>query len=336
MERRRFLMLAASAVLFAAGCGRRSGGRSDDEAAAPTSARDRDAAESGSQRTDGSADDGVGQPGGTNDEPPHDDLGAEADGGDAPTSDDPEPDPDGGKDTDPDSDPDVDPELLEAEPREWGERVTGVRTRLQTDEPVVALTFDACGGASGNGYDAALIDGLRAAAVPATLFLNARWIEANRALAEQLADDDLFELANHGTDHRPISVTGRSAYGITGTTSAQAVVDEVLGCQRLLEGLTGTAPRHFRAGTAYGDDVAVAIVQELGLEVVNFDVLGDAGATFDAVEVERALLACRPGSIALLHMNHPGSGTANGVAAAVPQLRERGFRFTTLGAHELA
>jgi peptidoglycan/xylan/chitin deacetylase (PgdA/CDA1 family) len=40
--------------------------------------------------------------------------------------------------------------------------------------------------------------------VPATLFVNARWIEANPRQFRQLAADPLFEIANHGTEHRPL------------------------------------------------------------------------------------------------------------------------------------
>jgi peptidoglycan/xylan/chitin deacetylase (PgdA/CDA1 family) len=80
---------------------------------------------------------------------------------------------------------------------------------------VIALTFDACGGPGGS----------------------------------------VFELANHGTRHLPLSVTGRSAYGIGGTRDAGEVYDEVATNQVKLTRLLGT-PRYFRAGTAYSDDVA--------------------------------------------------------------------------------
>ena len=145
-------------------------------------------------------------------------------------------------------------------PTVWGEAVPGVVQRLPTSDRVVALTLDACGGRAGSGYDAALIETLRRERVPATLFINARWIEANPQEFWQLAADPLFQVANHGTAHRPLSVTGRSVYGITGTASVAEVVDEVSVNQRLITDLTGETPAFFRSGTAYYDDVAVRIV----------------------------------------------------------------------------
>lgn len=50
---------------------------------------------------------------------------------------------------------------FERTPTEWGENVTGVKRRFQTDKKEIALTFDACGGDYGNGYDEKLITYLR-------------------------------------------------------------------------------------------------------------------------------------------------------------------------------
>ncbi|HJY46317.1 MAG TPA: polysaccharide deacetylase family protein [Propionibacteriaceae bacterium] len=202
--------------------------------------------------------------------------------------------------------------------------------RLPTTDRVVALTLDACGGRTGSGYDAELITTLRREQVPATLFVNARWIDANPRKFQQLAADPLFEIANHGTAHRPLSVTGRSVYGIAGTRSIAQVVDEVAVNQRLITRLTGSAPAFFRSGTAYYDDVAVRAVNDLGLQVVNFDVLGDAGASYSAAQVADAMLSSKPGSIILAHMNRPDRGTAEGIDAALPKLSRRGFRFVRL------
>jgi peptidoglycan/xylan/chitin deacetylase (PgdA/CDA1 family) len=216
------------------------------------------------------------------------------------------------------------------QPSAWGEAVPGVVSRLPTKDRVVALTLDACGGRAGGGYDAELIATLRRERVPATLFVNARWIEANPRKFQRLAADPLFEIANHGTEHRPLSVTGRSAYGIAGTTSVAEVINEVAINQRLITKMTGAASAFFRSGTAYYDDVAVRVVADLGLRVVNFDVLGDAGATYSSAQVADAMLKSKPGSIILAHMNRPNGGTAEGIAAALPRVRRRGFRFVRL------
>ena len=215
-------------------------------------------------------------------------------------------------------------------PVAWGLDVPGVVNRLPTQDRVVALTFDACGGGRGSGYDAALIDALQVTRTPATLFLNERWVLARPEVTAELAGQPLFEIANHGTQHRPLSVTGRSAYGITGTADAGEVYDEVVGNRQNLTEATGVTPRFFRSGTAHYDDVAVRIARDLGAAVVNFDVNGDAGATLTPQEVAAALESAAPGSIVLCHMNQPDSGTAQGVATALPRLAQAGFRFVHL------
>lgn len=220
-------------------------------------------------------------------------------------------------------------------PREWGEEVSGVRRRLKSHEKVIALTMDACGSAKGMGFDARLLDFLEKERVPATLFINSRWIGPNRAVFDRLAANPLFEIANHGTRHRPASVTGRSVYGIDGTGNVAELVDEIDGNARLLEELTGRRPRFYRSGTAYYDEVAVKIAADLGEQVAGFSVLGDAGATYPREKVRDALLAARPGDIVIIHMNHPESGTAAGVIDAIPELKKRGFRFVRLSDLEL-
>lgn len=338
MDRRRFLAIGATSALLLSGCARllrEEAGTSTEPSPSERDglpseepAGDGDAVEAGSPEEAADVGQGV----------PEDDVDEALTGSEEAAGEDPAETEGTVEQADPDpSDlerPEVDPDLLTATPQEWGEAVTGVGTRL-ADTSAIALTLDACGGPNGSGYDAALIEHLRRYEVPATLFMNTRWVEANRSTFADLAADPLFEIANHGTEHRPLSVNGRSVYGITGTASAEAVIGEVWDCQRLLTELTGTAPRSFRSGTAYYDDVAVGIVHDLGLEVAGYSVLGDAGATFSASQVRAAVSGAGPGSIVLLHMNHPTSGTAEGVAAALPDLLDRGATFTTLGSHTL-
>ena len=218
---------------------------------------------------------------------------------------------------------------------QWGENMPGVRTRLATKEKVIALTLDACGSAKGKGVDARLMDFLAQEQIPATLFINARWIDANPELFRRLAANPLFEIANHGMWHKPASTSGRSIYGITGTRDTKELVDEIELNARKIEDITGKRPVLYRSGTAYYDEVAVEIANLLGHQVAGYSILGDAGATFSAGQVTAALLKAVPGDIALLHMNHPESGTGTGIMAAVPELKRRGFRFVRMSDYPL-
>ncbi|MBP1966349.1 polysaccharide deacetylase family protein [Paenibacillus aceris] len=217
-----------------------------------------------------------------------------------------------------------------AVPTKWGENISGVRTRLVTKEKVIALTFDACGGKEGSGYDEKLVDYLIKEQIPATLFVNARWLAANPDIFAKLAANPLFEIENHGTEHRPLSVNGRAAYGIAGTKNVSEVIREVTENADEIEKLTGRRPLFFRSGTAYYDDVAADIAHDLGFQLAGYNVLGDAGATFNTEQVYNALTKAKSGSVVLAHMNHPEKDTAEGVIKAIPFLQKAGFRFVQL------
>ncbi len=219
-------------------------------------------------------------------------------------------------------------------PREWSETAAGVKTGLDTTEQVVALTFDACG-SPGDGYDSALIDYLTREKIPATLFINARWIDKYPSEFLALSRNPLFEIENHGMQHKPCSVNGRSVYGIKGTSGPAGIRNEVEGNALKIRGLTGRLPRFYRSGTAYYDEKAVAVVERLGYICVGFSVLGDGGASYSRGQVKDAFASARAGDIIIAHMNHPEKETAEGVMDAVGLLRKRGLRFVRLDEYPL-
>jgi peptidoglycan/xylan/chitin deacetylase (PgdA/CDA1 family) len=220
-------------------------------------------------------------------------------------------------------------------PVTWGENVAGVKARIKSKGKLLALTMDACGSTKGMKFDRTLIEFLEKEQVPATLFINGRWIEPNRKEFDRLAANPLFEIANHGLTHKPASINGRSVYGIQGTKNIAEVVDEIELNAVKIESLTGKRPKHYRSGTAYYDEVAVRIAGDLGQQVAGFSLLGDAGATYSRQQVKDALLSAKPGDIVILHFNHPESGTAGGVMDAIPELKKRGYRFVRLSDVEL-
>ncbi len=216
-------------------------------------------------------------------------------------------------------------------PVQWGENVAGVSTKFHSDKKEIALTFDACGGSERSSqYDEALIEFLILRHIPATLFINARWIDTNPQIFMKLSHNPLFEIANHGTAHKPLSVEGKGIYAIHGTSSVDEVMAEIQGNNEKIEKLTGKRPQFFRAGTAYYDEQAVEIARTMGMEIGGFSILGDAGATFSAPKVAQQLMSAKSGDIVVFHMNHPEGGTREGVAQGVEFLVTEGFSFVRL------
>jgi len=213
-------------------------------------------------------------------------------------------------------------------PHTFDLHMDGITDTVPTEPGIttIALTFDACGGPSGSGLDQELVDTLREFRVPATLFLNSRWIDAHPHETQALIDDPLFLIHNHGTRHTPLSVTGRAAYGIAGTEDPAAAIAEIEDNRNLLRSY-GVESDWFRSGTAHYDDVAVEIARDRGVKIAGFTVNADYGATAPANQVAAAIMDAPDGAIVLAHMNQPSSGTAAGVRAALEQMRGGTHRF---------
>ena len=213
----------------------------------------------------------------------------------------------------------------------WGFDAKGVIKTFKTNDKVVALTLDACGGSiKSSGYDKDLIGFLVANHIPATLFINSRWIDSNPKLFDELSKNPLFEIENHGTRHMPLSLNGLSAYNIAGTKNADEVKEEVLGNHEKVKLLIGRSMKFFRAGTAHYDDESVQIVESLGYKIVGFNINADAGATYNAVQIQKEMAKVSKGDIIIAHMNHPESHNAQGLSKAIIKLQRDGWKFVTL------
>lgn len=212
-------------------------------------------------------------------------------------------------------------------PAAWGTDLAGIVRTVPTvpGRRTLALTFDACGGGAGVAVDANLIKVLREFSVPATLFLNSRWIAANPQLTRELINDSLFSVQNHGTRHLPLSTNGRAAYGIPGTASVDEALQEVTENLDKVRAEFSHDMTWFRSGTAHYDDVCVDLCNSHGIRIAGFSANIDAGATASASSVASAISAMPDGAIGIGHMNHPGSGTADGVRKALSTMRDVNF-----------
>ena len=99
---------------------------------------------------------------------------------------------------------------------------------------------------------------------------------------------------------------------------------------RDIENATGKRPRWYRSGTAFYDDIAVSVIRLLHLGIAGYSIAADEGATLPASKVEAKALAAKDGDIILAHMNHPNSGTREGLIKALTTLKANGVAFVPL------
>ena len=215
------------------------------------------------------------------------------------------------------------------------------RVKLPPGKKLIALTLDLCeSGGEVSGYDAAIIDYLRASGTKATLFAGGKWMLSHPGRTQQLMVDPLFEMANHGWAHR-------NARSLTGS----ALLDEIMGPQRAYEalrseligtkcvaatnpGLTGVPPRiglfRFPFGACHAPSLAA--VNDQGLLAIQWDVsTGDPSPATSAAQIAQAMITqAKPGSIIIAHANGRGYHTAQGLPLAIPKLRAMGYEFVTV------
>jgi len=115
-----------------------------------------------------------------------------------------------------------------ASPGKFGPFVKGVVEDIITDEKILALTFDACGGRMENDYDQELVDWLRGQKIQATLFywrfcgstpipiLFMNWPRIP-CLKLRIMDSGIILVRSNG----------QSIYGIRGTENPGQAVDEI-------------------------------------------------------------------------------------------------------------
>lgn len=222
-------------------------------------------------------------------------------------------------------------EFPNALPGRFGIIINDVFEDVADANKVIAFTFDACIGKS-NDYNAPLINFLKKEHIPATLFVSGLWIDYNLPTFYQLAADSLFEIGNHGLLHRLCSITGQTRYGVAATHNIGEVVDEMELNARKIEQLTGRRPRFFRSATAYTDETCARVANQLGMQVVSFDILSGDAVPFTAPQIisQNIINNAHPGAIVIMHFNHPQWHELQALQMAIPVLRSKGYKFVKL------
>lgn len=158
---------------------------------------------------------------------------------------------------------------------------------VQRDNKAVALSFDA---AWGNEDTEELIDILNRYQVKATFFLVGDWVDRYPESVKQLYDAGM-ELGNHSDDHAHFT-----------KLSSDGIVSNVNACNEKIKAITGEAPTLFRCPYGEYDDHVVAEVNNMGMQVIQWDVDSLDWKELSADEIyQRVSSKVAPGSICLFH-----------------------------------
>ena len=193
--------------------------------------------------------------------------------------------------------------------------------------PRVALTLDACGGAT----DARILSTLVDNNIPATIFVTGMWLKRNAAaFAIMKAHPELFELENHGARHIPAVDTPHKIYGLKSAGSVEAVQAEVEAGALALTERGGPAPKWFRGATAQYSPTSIALIRQMGFRIAGYSVNGDGGSLLGARETERRVSAAKDGDVIIAHINQPTHAAGGGLVKGLLALKAKGYDFVRL------
>ena len=197
----------------------------------------------------------------------------------------------------------------------WG----GLVTRVETDQQVVALTFD--DGPSPGGTEA-ILDTLGRLGVRATFFVTGHELEAHPDLGRRLVEAG-HALGNHSFSHDPMVLR-----------SPAWVRTEVERTDSLVRATGYDGPIPFRP--PYGKRLVVLpyYLHQRGRETLFWDIepetYPDVAASAERM-ADHVAERVRPGSIVLLHVMYASRAeSVRAVPIVVERLRAAGYRFVTV------
>ncbi len=209
------------------------------------------------------------------------------------------------------------------------DRVT-TRDTFETDEQVVALTFDVT---FDRGDAVMILDTLRDRDVVSTWAITGRWARDNPDLMQRIVDDG-HQLMNHTWDHYSLTgeYTGSMIHPESDPLSREEVISQLKRTEDLVMEQVGVDLKPW-VRPPYGDysrDTLAAFAEAGYTENIMWtvDTLGWYGHPVWQVR-ERALEAAEPGANILMHVGH---GATDGAAlpGIIDGYREMGYEFATV------
>jgi peptidoglycan-N-acetylglucosamine deacetylase len=193
---------------------------------------------------------------------------------------------------------------------------------VTTNEPVLALTFDACATKKqSNGFDRKVFEILAREQIPSTFYLSGRWVEKHPSAAKLIAASPWIELGNHTYSHPRLSLM-----------RPERIRMQIRRTNEILKKKVGRPARSLRPPAGAWNAGVVKLADEEHMPVVLWSVIsGDVGGHVAAARMKRAVLdQAKPGGIIIFHINKRAPFTKVALPGIIAGLREKGFRFVTV------
>lgn len=187
---------------------------------------------------------------------------------------------------------------------------------VNTDEKVVALSFDAAWGAD---RTQSILDTLTEFDVSANYFVVEFWVEKYPEMLKTLSDSGRVEIGTHSKTHPNMSELSREGMKAELTSSVAAI-----------ENITGKTVELFRPPFGDYNDALIEECAALNLYPIQWDVDSLDWKGLSSAEIAaRVVNGVKPGSIVLMH--NDGAHTAEALPAIIQSLKGAGYTFKTIG-----
>ncbi len=185
---------------------------------------------------------------------------------------------------------------------------------VETEDKVIALTFDAAWGAD---KTHGIIDLLNEFGADATFFLVGFWIDRYPDAVKDIAAAGL-DIGNHSENHLNMSRLDKNA-----------VLNEINSVNEKVEKLTGTRPTYFRAPYGDYDNRLMTCLEEVGMVGVQWSIDSLDWKGLSAKDItERIVPKAKSGDIVLFHNN--SDHVLDALPIVLTALKAKGFRFVAL------
>jgi len=187
---------------------------------------------------------------------------------------------------------------------------------VDRQENVVALTFDASFSAENT---QGILDALNAHDANATFFVTGVWASRHTEQMQALNDSGRVEIGTHSNTHPHLSRQSARQVELELSTSVSVIND-----------ITGKEVELFRAPFGEYSDTILNTAQNLNLIPIHYDIDSQDWQDTASYDItNRVLQNTQNGSIVLLH--NDGRNTLDALNGIIVGLKNRGFKFMTVG-----